>query len=39
VGCKRHHSVSFSSGLAFGLKPFTQNRRGEAKFWWGWPLY
>ena len=22
--CKRHHSVSFSSGLAFGSKPFTQ---------------
>ena len=29
VGCKRHHSVSFDRGLAFGLKPFTQNTRGE----------
>jgi hypothetical protein len=22
-----------------GLTTFTQNRRGEAKFWWGWTLH
>jgi hypothetical protein len=39
VGCKRHYWAIFDRGWALRLKTFTQNRRGEAKFWWGWTLY
>jgi hypothetical protein len=39
VRCKRHHWASFNRGWALELKTFTQNRRGEAKYWWGWTLH